>query len=204
MDTPIHPDFTPLAYALVLFRKAGYPCVFYGDLYGISEPFLSPPSCSGRLADLLLARKLYSHGEQVDYFSDANCIGWVRKGLSRSEGLQFDGMAVMMAWAEDETKAQCPKQVFVRRPGWLRRVSSMTGRLSKIQKNELPYRKRMNVGAQHGGEVWTDILEGSSQKAAITHSGWGTFSCQRNSVAIYVSETAEGRMQFPVNFEANL
>jgi alpha-amylase len=26
--------FKPLAYAMILLRTAGYPCVFYGDLYG--------------------------------------------------------------------------------------------------------------------------------------------------------------------------
>jgi len=25
----------PSAYALILLREAGYPCVFYGDLYGL-------------------------------------------------------------------------------------------------------------------------------------------------------------------------
>ena len=27
--------FKPLAYALILLRKDGFPCVFYGDYYGI-------------------------------------------------------------------------------------------------------------------------------------------------------------------------
>ena len=27
--------FKPLAYALILLRRDGYPCVFYGDYYGI-------------------------------------------------------------------------------------------------------------------------------------------------------------------------
>lgn len=29
---------------------------------------------------MLAARKFYSYGEQNDYFDDANCVGWVRKG----------------------------------------------------------------------------------------------------------------------------
>lgn len=30
--------FQPLAYALILLRESGYPCVFYGDLEGCKGP----------------------------------------------------------------------------------------------------------------------------------------------------------------------
>ena len=35
LEAPIEPFFKPLAYALILLRDSGYPCIFYGDLYGI-------------------------------------------------------------------------------------------------------------------------------------------------------------------------
>ncbi|KAI9875066.1 MAG: hypothetical protein M1823_007553, partial [Watsoniomyces obsoletus] len=75
--------FVPIAYALILLRDAGYPCLFYGDLYGIKggvENDWRGPSCSGKLPDLTLARKLYAYGEQNDYFNHPNLIGWVRRG----------------------------------------------------------------------------------------------------------------------------
>lgn len=77
LQAPIASFFKPLAYALILLRNQGYPCVFYGDLYGIvggvKHPL--PPSCDGKLPVLILARKLYAYGEQQDYFDRRNCIG---------------------------------------------------------------------------------------------------------------------------------
>lgn len=75
LEAPIKDWFKPLAYALILLRDQGYPCVFYGDLYGTEGDHTSPPSCSGALPALMLARKLYSYGEQSDYFDYATCIG---------------------------------------------------------------------------------------------------------------------------------
>jgi len=78
--TPIAGFFKPLAYSLILLRSTGYPSVFYGDLYGMRGAHPEPPSCGNKLADMVLARKLYAYGDQDDYFDSANCIGWVRHG----------------------------------------------------------------------------------------------------------------------------
>lgn len=80
LEAPIEPFFKPLAYALILLRYDGYPCLFYGDLYGIKGEHPFPPSCGGALPNLTLARKLYAYGVQQDYFDYATCIGWVRYG----------------------------------------------------------------------------------------------------------------------------
>jgi alpha-amylase len=80
VETPIEGFFKPLAYALILLRQEGYPCVFYGDLYGMKGEHPEPPSCGDRLADLTLARKLYAYGDQEDYLDDPNCIGFARRG----------------------------------------------------------------------------------------------------------------------------
>lgn len=74
LEAPIEPFFKPLAYCLILLRQEGYPCVFYGDLYGIKGEHPFDPACGGKLPDLTLARKLYAYGEQNDYFDEANCI----------------------------------------------------------------------------------------------------------------------------------
>jgi alpha-amylase len=88
MATRIEGFFKPLAYSLILLRREGYPCPFYGDLYGLAKPHEEPPSCGGKLADLVLARKLYAYGDQEDYWDDANCIGFVRRGTwDRPAGL---------------------------------------------------------------------------------------------------------------------
>ncbi|KAB8274309.1 glycoside hydrolase superfamily [Aspergillus minisclerotigenes] len=87
---PIASFFKPLAYALILLRDKGQPCIFYGDLYGIRRGVKNPmtPSCGGKLPVLARARKLYAYGEQCDYFDQANCIGFVRYGnLHHPSGL---------------------------------------------------------------------------------------------------------------------
>ncbi|MCJ1436671.1 hypothetical protein MMC27_006052 [Xylographa pallens] len=85
LEVRIEPFFKPLAYALILLRQSGYPCVFYGDLYGIKgDPGNNVQafgvSCGGKLPDLCLARKLYAYGKQNDYFDYPQCIGWTREG----------------------------------------------------------------------------------------------------------------------------
>ncbi|KAI0180697.1 glucan 1,4-alpha-maltohexaosidase [Hypoxylon sp. FL1284] len=80
LEAPVEAWFKPLAYALILLRGEGYPCLWYGDLYGIKGEHPFPPSCGDGLPRLALARKLYSYGKQADYFDYATCLGWVRYG----------------------------------------------------------------------------------------------------------------------------
>ena len=92
--TPIEGFFKSLAYAIILLRSEGYPCVFYGDLYGMKGDNPEPPSCGDKLANLILARKLFAYGEQDDYFDDnAQCLGWVRRGTEDRP----DGLAVVLS-----------------------------------------------------------------------------------------------------------
>ncbi|KAJ5091199.1 hypothetical protein NUU61_006069 [Penicillium alfredii] len=82
LETLIMPFFKPLAYALILLRNQGQPCIFYGDLYGLNggpQPWPGP-SCGGKLPILMRARKLYAYGEQREYMNRRNCIGFVRYG----------------------------------------------------------------------------------------------------------------------------
>ena len=70
--------FKPLAYSLILLRKDGFPCVFYGDYYGIPEQNVEPKK--NMLDVLLKARKYFAYGEQIDYFNDRHVIGFCRTG----------------------------------------------------------------------------------------------------------------------------
>ena len=56
--------FKPLAYSLILLRKDGFPCVFYGDYYGI--PTKQVESKQSMLDILLKVRKYYAYGDQYD------------------------------------------------------------------------------------------------------------------------------------------
>ncbi|HZW98020.1 MAG TPA: alpha-amylase [Bacillota bacterium] len=68
--------FKPLAYALILLRHDGYPCLFYGDYYGIG----GHEGAKEILQPLLSARRDRAYGPQEDYFFDKNAIAFVRKG----------------------------------------------------------------------------------------------------------------------------
>ena len=59
--------FKPLAYALILLRQDGLPCVFYGDLYGIPHDDIPPVDGLRRLIKL---REAYAYGSQTDYLDD--------------------------------------------------------------------------------------------------------------------------------------
>ncbi len=92
--------FKPLAYALILLRKDGYPCVFYGDYIGINGE--NPIQGKKDMIDPILdARYHYAYGDQKDYFDHGNTIGWVRKGVSDFPG---SGCAVVMTNGDDGKK----------------------------------------------------------------------------------------------------
>lgn len=109
LGAPVEPWFKPLAYALILLREGGYPCLFYPDLYGAHytdkghdgqdhEIFLE--KCEN-IEKLLLARKIYAYGVQRDYFDHANCIGWTREGVADQAG---SGCAVVLSNSEEGNK----------------------------------------------------------------------------------------------------
>lgn len=102
LEAPIADWFKPMAYALILLREQGYPCVWYGDLYGVkgTKETECPPSCQGNLPRLILARKLFAYGLQQDYFDYPTCIGWVRYGTHDRRA----GMAVVMSNASPGSK----------------------------------------------------------------------------------------------------
>lgn len=71
--------FKPLAYGIILLRKDGYPCIFFGDYYGIGGE--NSVAGKGEMIDkLLLCRRDFAYGDQDDYFNDPNVVGWVRHG----------------------------------------------------------------------------------------------------------------------------
>lgn len=82
LESTVEEWFKPAAYALILLREDGLPCLFYGDYYGIEGEF-AQESFQEVLDTLLYARKELAYGEQIDYFDDPNCIGWT---LSGNEG----------------------------------------------------------------------------------------------------------------------
>lgn len=84
--------FKPIAYSLILLRKEGYPCIFFGDYYGnISDNIKSMKEV---LDTLLYVRMNYAYGIQHSYFDNPNIVGWTREGEERKEG---SGIAVIIS-----------------------------------------------------------------------------------------------------------
>ncbi|WP_346291117.1 alpha-amylase [Sphaerothrix gracilis] len=89
LESVVEPWFKPLAYALILLRREGYPCVFYADYYGAhyvdkgkdgNDHEIWMPSHRWLLDKFLYARQHYAYGDQYDYFDHWNTIGWTRLG----------------------------------------------------------------------------------------------------------------------------
>ena len=90
--------FKQSAYALILLRRDGYPCVFYGDYYGIPHSNIEKVA---ELDTIIKLRKEKAYGEQIDYIDNPNCIGWVRQG---DEEHIKSGLAVIISNKEDTSK----------------------------------------------------------------------------------------------------
>ncbi|MFV0960822.1 alpha-amylase family glycosyl hydrolase, partial [Klebsiella pneumoniae] len=75
LESRVEDWFKPLAYGLILLRQQGTPCLFYGDYYGIQGEF-GQPSFKEVIDKMAELRQNYVFGEQVDYFTHSNCIGW--------------------------------------------------------------------------------------------------------------------------------
>lgn len=145
--------FKPIAYSLILLRVDGYPCVFYGDLYGTGGE--NPQPAVNQLEDIIRARKYFAYGEHVDYWDHANCVAWLRKGDEHHDG------CVVVA-------------------------CNGTGEGSK----------RIEVGKEHAGEKWTDVLGWRQGEVVIGEDGWADFFSPAQSVSIWTKTDARGRDQF--------
>ena len=84
LESPVEPWFKPLAYALILLRQEGYPCIFYADYFGASYSDrgydIYMPSHRWLIDKFLYARHNYAYGKQYDYFDHPDVIGWTRLG----------------------------------------------------------------------------------------------------------------------------
>ncbi len=101
LESTVEYWFKPIAYALILLRKDGLPCVFYPSLYGghyseekdgenieIDMPKLDV------VQTMLKIRKDFAYGDQYEYFDDQNVVGWTRTGIQEKE---YSGMAVLIS-----------------------------------------------------------------------------------------------------------
>lgn len=109
LESVVEAWFKPLAYAVILLRRDGYPCIFAADYYGAKykdkgrdgkEYEIDMPSHRWILDKFLEVRKNHAFGDQYDYFNHPNCIGWTRTGNEDHKG----GIAVLISNGENGLK----------------------------------------------------------------------------------------------------
>lgn len=108
LESVVEPWFKPLAYALILLREGGYPCVFEADYRGATyhncrpEPDVVMYSHRAAIDGMLDARRRYGWGDQHDYFDHPDTVGWVRTGNAAHPGamavLLTDGATPATKW----------------------------------------------------------------------------------------------------------
>lgn len=111
LQSPVMDWFKPLAYALILLRRDGYPCVFYGDYYGNDgsvDPSHRLVSHRGMIDTFLKARAEFCFGEFHDYFDHPTCVAWYWSGDDDHPG----AMSVVMS-----TGDAGEKKIATGRPG---------------------------------------------------------------------------------------
>jgi alpha-amylase len=110
LESPVEAWFKPLAYAIILLRAEGYPCIFYPDYYGAEyyDKGRDGNTCHIVMAShrylidiFLTVRRDCAHGQQYDYFDHPNTIGWTRHSVTdKCE----NGFAVIMSNGSDGYK----------------------------------------------------------------------------------------------------
>jgi alpha-amylase len=100
LQSPVDFWFKPLAYALILLREQGVPCVFYPTIYeakywdrnGDQDIYIELNSLPC-VQHMIQARCHVAYGPQRDYFDHSNTIGWTREGTGKK---RYSGCAVVM------------------------------------------------------------------------------------------------------------
>lgn len=98
LESTVRDWFKPAAYALILLMEKGYPCVFYGDYYGIG----GKEAIHRHTLDILLKlSSTMAYGPQDNYFDSPGCVGFVRRGTAEHPN---SGLAVLISNGEEAAK----------------------------------------------------------------------------------------------------
>lgn len=100
LESFVGANFKTHAYAFILLREQGIPCVFYADFFGASYHDGGDENNQEKiviekvsfLEQLMRIRKEKAYGLQSDHFDSPNLIGWTRQGTDDSH----TGCAVLL------------------------------------------------------------------------------------------------------------
>ncbi len=186
LESTVQPWFKPVAYAIVLLREAGYPCVFFADLFGLPNDAI--PAVA-ELPLLMEVRRRFAYGTQHDYLDEADLAGWTREGDESRPG---SGVAVVLCnrplpQDADDEEGDVPAE-----DG----AEADEAEVAAEEPQEQPVwpTKRLYVGSSHAGEAWYCVL-GDEVKVTIDETGTGEFPAASSSmVAVYLPEDAASRL----------
>jgi len=107
--------FKPLAYAIILLREQGTPCVFYPAVYEAryieqkegKEIYVELNKVPG-IETMMKIRSAYAYGQQRDYFDHEHIAGWTREGVADRA---HSGCAVVISNAGAGEKWMCTGRV---------------------------------------------------------------------------------------------
>ena len=109
LQSPVQAWFTPIAYAMILLRQQGIPCIFYPALYDAKylaqaqdgQEVYIELNRSDIIKQMIKIRRSLAYGEQYDYFDHPNVVGWARTGISEMPG---SGCVVLISTTGDAEK----------------------------------------------------------------------------------------------------
>ncbi|KAG8897786.1 hypothetical protein FRB99_007921 [Tulasnella sp. 403] len=164
LESWVGSDFKPIAYALILLREGGHPCVYHADIYG--------PTALPQVPILMKARKQYAYGPTTDYFDNQHCIAFVRHGDSAR---QRQGCVVLCATGTSES-TPFDKEIDVglqhAKSSWKNLLASTSGETA-----------RGDASSESSGS-----FAAGAGKVVISDAGGGIFTCPPQGVAVWVRE----------------
>ena len=98
LESQVEDWFIPHSYAIILLSKDGYPCLFYGDYYGVGGE-KSPHQWI--IDKLLEVRRIHAYGEQINHLDNPNVIAIQRTGRD-----EWTGCVAVLSNSEEEEEIQ--------------------------------------------------------------------------------------------------
>lgn len=200
LESTVQPWFKPVAYAIILLREAGYPCVFFSDLFGLPNDAI--PAVA-ELPLLMEIRRRFAYGHQHNYLDERDLAGWTREGENEDGS---DGCAVVLCnrpfpefvaeipQDQEEPQSEGDEEA----EGQFAQIESEVEDEVDMDAPEVPT-KYMYVGKAHAGETWRCVL-GDVNDVLIDNEGIGGFPASKASmVAVYLPEkSATSLDNFPI------